>query len=344
MGRTLLALAILLALSIVAGAGNGDVPLPPGQIARALGHRVLPRIVPPPVDDPAAGLSGDTVSGIVWELRLPRVLLAALVGASLSVAGVALQGLLGNPLADPFLVGVSAGASVGAGAAILLGVAAALGGLALPLCAFGAALGTMAVVFALARVGGRLHTASVLLSGVVAGSFLSALMNLLLALAGQDQARILQWLLGYFGDADWRRVALLFPVTLLGAILFAASGRGLDAFSFGEDTARSVGVEVERFKAGVLALSALMTAVAVAVSGIIGFVGLVVPHIGRSLIGPPHRPLVPVAALLGATLTVLADLIARTLRPGEGLPVGVVTALLGAPFFCYLLRRQVVTQ
>jgi hypothetical protein len=165
-------------------------------------------------------------------------------------------------------------------------------------------------------------------------------MNLLLALAGQDQARILQWLLGYFGDADWRRVALLFPVTLLGAILFAASGRGLDAFSFGEDTARSVGVEVERFKAGVLALSALMTAVAVAVSGIIGFVGLVVPHIGRSLIGPPHRPLVPVAALLGATLTVLADLIARTLRPGEGLPVGVVTALLGAPFFCYLLRRQ----
>lgn len=333
---TAFVLAALLVVTITLGTAIGEVRLPPGEVARALGHRLLPGVVAPPADP----LIGD----IVWDLRLPRVLLAALVGASLSVAGVALQGLLGNPLADPYTVGVSSGAAVGAGLAILLGVASAWGGLALPLCAFAAALATMALVFALARVGGRLHTASFLLAGIVAGSFLWALMTLLLAIARQEQGRILLWLMGYFGNAEWTHVAVLAPFTVLGTVLFAWAGKGLDAFSFGEETARSVGVEVERFKAGALALAALMTAVAVAVSGIIGFVGLIVPHSARRLVGPPHRPLVPVAALSGAILTVGADLIARTGYSvgggGEELPVGVVTALIGAPFFCYLLRRQ----
>lgn len=330
-GRTALALGLLLLLSLITAASVGDVPLPPEQIARAVLHRILPFWVGP---------ADELTTGIIWEFRLPRVLLAALVGAALSVAGVALQGLIGNPLADPYTIGVSSGAAVGAGAAILLGIGGALGGLALPLCAFGAALLTMLLVFALARVGGQLHTASFLLAGIVAGSFLWAVMTLLLALARQEQRTILLWLMGRFADATWRDIAILAPFTLGGIAVFAACGRGLDAFSFGEDTARSVGVDVERFKAGTLALAALVTAVAVSVSGIIGFVGLVVPHTARALVGPPHRPLTMVSALLGATLTVLADLIARSMLPGQELPVGVITALLGAPFFCVLLRRQ----
>jgi iron complex transport system permease protein len=199
------------------------------------------------------------------------------------------------------------------------------------------------LVFALARVGGRLHTASFLLAGIVAGSFLWALTTLLLSLRQDTQSQILEWLMGRFSDADLSKVSLLAPVTLLSIVVFALCGRGLDAFSFGEDTARSVGVDVERFKVGVLGLAALVTAAAVSVSGIIGFVGLVVPHLGRRLVGPPHRALVPVAALLGAILAVLADLLARTvLGEGQELPVGVVLALLGAPFFAYLLRRQMV--
>lgn len=334
---------MLLLAALIGAVGVGEVRLSPTQVAVGIGHWALPSVVPLPPDTPARGdepgVASAEVPGILGEVRLPRVLLAALVGAALAVAGVVLQGLTGNPLADPFLVGVSSGASVGAGLAILLGVEAALGGLALPLLSFAAALLTMALVFALARVGGQLQLAGFLLAGIVAGTFLSAMMQLLLSLAGQEQSRVLQFLLGYLGDATWANVGVLALVTTGGTIVAARAGRGLDAFSFGEDTARSVGVDVERFKIGVLALAALLTAVAVALSGIIGFVGLVVPHIARRLIGPPHGPLVPLAALLGATLTVLADLASRTLRPGQPLPIGVVTALLGAPFFVYLLRR-----
>jgi iron complex transport system permease protein len=308
------------------------VRIPAGEAARAVFHRLLPSVVPAVVDPMNAV--------ILWDVRLPRVVLAALVGAALSVAGAALQGVVGNPLADPYTVGVSSGAAVGAGAAILLGIGGLWGGLALGACAFAAALATMALVFALARVGGRLHTASFLLAGIVVGSFLWAVMTLLLSLARTEQGAILSWLMGRFTDADWPKVGLLAPFVLLGTGAYVAAGRGLDAFAFGEDVARSVGVEVERFKAGTLALAALLTAAAVSVSGIVGFVGLVVPHCARALVGPPHRALLPTSALLGAALPALADLLARTVRPGEEIPVGVVTALVGAPFFALLLRRQ----
>jgi iron complex transport system permease protein len=199
----------------------------------------------------------------------------------------------------------------------------------------------MLLVFGLSRVGGRLHAATFLLSGIVAGSFLWAVVTLLLALARQDQRTILLFLMGRLSDAQWSHVLLLAPFALLSVLIFYGQGRSLDAFAFGEEIARAVGVEVEPFKWRVLGLSALVTAVAVSVSGIIGFIGLIVPHLARSLVGPPHRGLVPIAALLGGALLVLADILARTIRPGEELPVGVVTALLGAPFFLYLLRRQI---
>lgn len=328
---TLIALALLLLASIIAGALFGDEKLSVSQVTRAIFHPIFPFL--PPAND----------NGIVTDLRLPRVLLAALVGATLSVAGVALQGLLGNPLADPYTVGVSSGAAVGAGFAVLLGVGGMFGGLGQPLCAFVAALLTMLLVFSLARVGGRLHAASFLLAGIIVGSFLWAIVTLLLSLAQGSERTILNWIMGDFSSADWRKVVVMLPVAIAGLVLFTVCGRGLDAFSFGEDTARSVGVEVERFKAGILGLAALVTAFAVSVSGIIGFIGLIVPHAARALVGPPHRTLVPTAALLGASLMVLADLLARTVRPGEEIQVGVITALLGAPVFALILRRQVGT-
>ena len=277
---------------------------------------------------------------IVWTVRLPRIIAAAFVGAALAVAGVGLQGLTGNPLADPYLVGVASGASVGVGLGVLLGIADLPGQPLLSLLALTCALLATALVFALARSGRQLSLSGFLLAGIVVGTFLAAIVNLLLTLARQDQSRILQKLMGYLDDAGWQQLAILAPVTIVGAFVLALCGKGLDAMAFGEATARSVGVDVERFKLGVLALIALLTACAVAVSGVIGFVGLVVPHLARALLGPPHRPLVPVAALFGATLLVLADQLSRSLIPGVLLPIGVITALLGAPFFAGLLRRQ----
>lgn len=277
---------------------------------------------------------------IVWGIRLPRIIAAAFVGAALAVAGVGLQGLTGNPLADPYLVGVASGASVGVGIGVLLGIADTPGQPLLALLALACALLATALVFTLARSGRQLSLSGFLLAGVVVGTFLAALVNLLLSLARQNQNQILQKLMGYLDDVGWEQLAILAPVTVLGAVVLSLCGRGLDAMAFGEATARSVGVDVERFKLGVLATIALLTACAVAVSGVIGFVGLVVPHVARALLGPPHRPLVPVAALLGAALLVLADQLSRSVVPDTLLPIGVVTAILGAPFFAFLLRRQ----
>ncbi|MDX1934867.1 MAG: iron ABC transporter permease [Capsulimonadales bacterium] len=333
----LVATVLLLLGCLLLGTLVGEEPLPPDAVARAILHSIL-RSVPaidrlvPPVEE--------TVAAIV-ELRLPRVLLAALVGAALSVAGTALQGLLGNPLADPYTIGVSSGAAVGAGVATLLGLTGLWGGVGQSALAFAGAVLAMLLVFALARVGGRVHTAGFLLAGIVCGSFLWAIVTLLLALAREDQRTILLFLMGRLSEGGWPQVAAMAPVTGVATIAFLRGARGLDAFAFGEEIALSVGVETERFKGYVLGVSALLTAVTVSVSGIIGFVGLIVPHLARFLVGPPHRGVLPLSALLGGSLLILADLLARTIRPGEELPVGVITALLGAPAFLVLLRRQI---
>jgi iron complex transport system permease protein len=317
-----------------------------GALALCIGSVVLAALVGERTLSATAAwqeLLHPTQSPVVWGVRLPRIIAAAFVGAALAVAGVGLQGLTSNPLADPYLVGVASGASVGVGLGVLLGIADTPGQPLLSLLALACALLATALVMTLARSGRQLSLAGFLLAGVVVGSFLAALVNLLLTLARQDQSRILQKLMGYLDDAGWQQIAVLGPVTLIGTWALARCGRGLDAMAFGEATARSVGVEVERFKRGTLALIALLTACAVAVSGVIGFVGLVVPHLARALLGPPHKPLVPVAALLGAALLVLADQLARSLIPGLLLPIGVVTALLGAPFFAVLLRHQLAS-
>lgn len=263
----------------------------------------------------------------------------------LAMAGAALQGLLLNPLADPYTVGVSSGAALGAGVATLLGLGAVFGGYGVPCVAFAFAMGAMFIVYAMARSAGRVSVHSFLLAGIVVGSFLWALLSFVLALAAGDpaeaQGKIIQWLLGSFNAADpWGFVHVAAPFAAFGLVGFFAFARDLNLFSMGEETARHLGIETENLKIIILAIASLVTAAAVSVSGIIGFVGLVVPHICRKIFGPDHRILIPTAALAGASLTVLADLASRAVLPPSGLPVGIVTAMLGAPFFLYILKSS----
>ncbi|MCE5197887.1 MAG: iron chelate uptake ABC transporter family permease subunit [Armatimonadota bacterium] len=282
---------------------------------------------------------------VVWGIRVPRAVLALLVGALLAMAGAALQGLLLNPLADPYTVGVSSGAALGAGVATMLGLAGVAGGYGVPLVAFIFSMGAMFIVYSLARSAGRVSIHSFLLAGIVVGSFLWAMLSFVLALTAGDpaqaQGKIMAWLLGSFDAADpWGYVRIAAPFAIFGLVALYAFARDLNVFAMGEETARHLGIETENLKIIIIAVASLITSAAVAVSGIIGFVGLVVPHICRKLFGPDHRVLIPTAALAGATLTVLADLASRAVMPPSGLPVGIVTAMLGAPFFLYLLKAK----
>lgn len=298
---------------------------------------------------PFAGGLDDSVTemehNIIWQIRVPRAVLALLVGALLAMAGAALQGLLLNPLADPYTVGVSSGAALGAGIATLLGMGTLFSGYGIPVVAFIFAMGAMFLVYTLARSAGRVSIHSFLLAGIVVGSFLWAMLSFVLAVAAGNpaevQTKIVAWLLGSFETADaWGYVRIAAPFALIGLLALVAFARDLNVFAMGEETARHLGLETENLKIFIIAIASLITSAAVAVSGIIGFVGLVVPHICRKLFGPDHRILIPTAAIAGATLTVLADLFSRLVLPPSGLPVGIVTAMLGAPFFLYLLKTS----
>ncbi len=335
-GCALLLLILVLALALDVSYGETKIPL--SSIARVITSHL-------PFGNSLDRVVSETDRTIVWQIRMPRALLAMLVGFTLATAGVVLQGLLLNPLADPYTVGVSSGAALGAGIAVLLGLDKVFGGFGVPFMAFVFAVAAMSAVYALARSAGRVSLHSFLLAGIVVGSFLWALLSFVLAIAAGDpaeaQGRIIAWLLGNFNAPDpWGYVRLLAPFAVFGLIVLFAFARDLNVFSMGEETARHLGLETENLKLIIIGISSLITAAAVAVSGIIGFVGLVVPHICRKLFGPDHRVLIPTAALAGAILTVLADLASRAVLPPSGLPVGIVTALLGAPFFLYLLKTS----
>jgi iron complex transport system permease protein len=327
---TLVLSIFVLGLAVVS-AGIGSVAIPPGEAARIIWTRL------------AGGPPGDPVhASVLWDLRLPRIALGALVGAALSLAGVATQGLLLNPLADPYILGVSSGAALGAAVAILAGWEGSLHGLGLPAVAFVGALATLALVTTLARAGGRLASHNFLLAGVVVGSFLWALITLALSVAGAHLQLVIFWLMGSFSAKQWVHVALLAPLTLVGAVALWLMARDLNLLALGDTAAQQLGVAVEQSKLIVILAAALLTAGAVSMSGIIGFVGLVVPHMARRVVGPDHRVLLPAAGLAGAGFMIAADTIVRGLlvrSPLGELPVGVVTALAGAPVFCYLLRR-----
>jgi iron complex transport system permease protein len=322
MRRLFWPLAVLaLAVLIVAAVLWGAVPLSPTAIAAAIAGRGDPETV-----------------AIVRALRLPRVALAVLVGAALGMAGGALQGSLRNALAEPYLLGVSGGAAVGAVAVVTLGLGTPL---LLPLGAFaGAAVAIVAAIGVARAAGGRADPRVLLMAGVVIGAFANAAIMVLLADAPADTVRgALWWMMGSVAGADWTQVRWLAIYTLIGGAALLALGRDIDVLALGEETAAGLGLDAERAGRRVYLVSSLLAAATVAAAGLVGFVGLVVPHMVRAAGLRRHRPLLAGSAVLGAALVVCADLVARIAHPPADLPLGAVTALVGVPFFLVQLRR-----
>ena len=281
---------------------------------------------------------------IIFEVRLPRVLVAGLLGGALSIAGVVFQALLRNPLADPYILGVSGGASIGGVIALLLGlgsVGGILGGIAVPAFAFAGALGALLLIEFIATVGGQLTVYTILLTGAIFNAFAAALIYFIQSIASLQQLHeIVFYLMGRIPSLDYRTLFVLSIAIMLASFALLLLSRNFNALSLGEESAMQLGVNVEKLKRHTFVLGSLLTGLCVAVAGLIGFVGLVVPHMLRMVLGPDHRLLLPAAFLGGAGFLVLADLAARVLLAPNELPVGVVTALIGGPFFLYLLRTR----
>jgi iron complex transport system permease protein len=315
--------------ALVLGVGLGSVAVAPGDTLAILGHRLLGLDV--------ARTWPASAETIVMDLRLPRVLTSMLVGMGLAVAGVTFQGLLRNPLADPYVLGTASGAALGAAIAVLIPVQIVvlqfglLHGLA-----FVGALVSITVVYRLSRLGGTSPMTSLLLTGYAVGSLLAAGLAMAMYLSGAALRQIFDFLLGGFDGSTWQRLAATLPLIVGGSVLILLRARSLNAMLLGEEAASHLGIDVRRERAILLGLASLVTAAAVAVSGLIGFIGLVVPHVVRLIVGPSNRLVLPLSALGGAVLLAYADLAARLM--GE-IPVGVVTAIIGAPFFLLILRR-----
>jgi iron complex transport system permease protein len=325
----LLACTALLLVSMVVGVAVGSVPLSPGAVLQVIA-------------DHLAGHPRDTVAdAIVWEIRLPRVLLAALVGATLATAGTVVQVLVRNALADPYLLGVSSGASVGATAVLLFGAFASLGAWAISAGSVLGALGAMGAVFLVSRQRRALSPTQLILCGVVLSALFESVTSFLI-FRGNPQATqaVLFWLLGSFGLATWQQLPVP-AVVLAAAMLYLLSqARALNAMALGAGPAAALGVDVHRMRRDLFIATSLMAGVAVAVSGVIGFVGLVVPHIVRLMVGSEHRRVLPAGMLFGASFMVLGDLLARVIVAPQEMPIGVITSFIGAPMLITLIRRR----
>ncbi|HUH99042.1 MAG TPA: iron ABC transporter permease [Anaerolineales bacterium] len=316
---SLLALGIALILSLTIG----SVFLPPAQLWGALiGHGT-------PVSD-----------AILWDIRLPRTVLIALTGMALGGSGAAFQGLFRNPLADPFLIGVASGAGLGAVIAMSIQWPYSFWGLmAIPMAAFATGLLTIFIVYSLARVGKTIPTTNLILAGVAFSSFATSLTSFLMLRSSNDVHRALGWLLGGATQSGWTAVLAVVPYLILGLGILALSGHALNLLQFGDDQAQQLGLNVTRAKTIVLIAASLATAAAVAFSGIIGFIGLIVPHVMRLWFGADYRRLILLSIIGGAAALILSDVVARVVIAPQEIPVGIVTALVGAPFFLWVLRR-----
>ncbi|WP_240421430.1 FecCD family ABC transporter permease [Paenibacillus periandrae] len=328
-GMLLLLLAITLSLSI------GTVQLPLLQVWGIVAHQL------PWIGDHISVNWEASSEQIVWRVRFPRVVLGVLVGASLGVAGAAFQGVLRNPLADPYTLGVSSGAAVGASFLILFGLQFSLLGIwTIPAVAFGTGMASLLTVLLLARMDGKLQIETVILSGVVMQAFLGAFVALMVSMSKQVVNEIVFWLMGSLTLRGWSYSLILLPYLVFGALLLLLYGRAMNLLSLGEAQAAHMGVNVERTKLTVLIAATLVTAAAVSVSGVVAFVGLIVPHLLRLLVGPDYRLLLPLSLIGGALYVLCADTLGRMLLSPTEIPLGVVTAFLGAPFFVYLLRKS----
>ncbi|SFK52412.1 iron ABC transporter permease [Cellulomonas sp. KH9] len=324
-------LAVALVVLAVVAAGTGQLRVPPAEVLGSVLHRLGLDVGPLPAHE-----HGEQA---LWTIRFPRVVMAMLVGAALATGGAVLQGVFGNPLADPGIVGVSSGAAVGACLVIVTGWAFA-GPWTIALLAFVGGLAATLLVYLTARGGGRTEVVTLVLTGVAVNAVGGAAVAFLTFL-GDTQAReqIVFWQLGSLNGTRWVYVAVVAPLVLVGLVVAVLMSHRLDLLALGERPARHLGVDVERLRVGAVVVVAVLTAAAVAFCGVIGFVGLVVPHLVRMLVGPSHAVLVPASALGGAVLLVGADLVARTAVPYADLPIGMLTALVGGPFFFWLIRR-----
>lgn len=327
-------LGVLLLVAAVAGLAVGSVAVPWEQTWRILLHRIGGPALVTPDWTRAQDL-------IVADVRLPRVLLAGVVGATLTVVGMVIQAIVRNPLAGPSVLGVSSGAATGAVVVMRFGLLG-LGAVTLNVAAFLGALATLVLVFVVARAGGRITGLRLILGGVAVSSVLSALTSLLVLTAPSPTlaSQVLFWTLGGFGAARWPVLLVPAAVLLAGLAVLLVHARNLNLLLAGEESAAALGLDVQRFRQAMLVFIAALVGVTVAVSGVIGFVGLMLPHVVRFLVGADHRRGLPVAALVGAVFTITADLVARTVISPQELPVGIVTALVGGPFFVWLLRRD----
>jgi iron complex transport system permease protein len=291
---------------------------------------------------PFVNISGDWSSStdmIITGIRLPRIMMAGVVGAALGVAGATYQGLFRNPLADPYLIGVAQGACLGAALGFVFSWSF-LGSYLIPFLAFIGALVAVSAVYLIARIGKTVPMTTLILAGVAIGSFLISITSYLTLISAHEMPGIVSWLIGRFSMSDWDQLFLITPYIVLGLAVIFLFARPLNVMQLDEEQAQQLGINVERTKLILLAASTLITAAAVCFVGTIGFVGIIVPHTIRLIWGPDHRSLLPLSALGGAILLILADTTSRTLMPPTEIPVGVITAFLGAPFFLYLLRRK----
>jgi iron complex transport system permease protein len=325
----LVALLAVLVGGVLLAVGVGAVAIPVEETVRIVAaHLTGGRYTADPIGD-----------DIVWQFRTPRALLAVIAGAGLSVAGTVLQAVVRNPLADPYVLGLASGASLGAVAVLTLG-SAALAGLSLPAAAFAGAAAALAAVLALGQRGGRLAPGRLLLAGVSIGYLFSAVTSYLQLRAHPDQlAGVLFWLLGSLAGAHWSDLGVPAACVTLCTVWLLLQGRRLNALLLGDESATALGVDVARFRRWLLLVTALLTGTVIAVVGAVGFVGLMIPHLVRMLVGADHRRVLPVAALLGGGYLVLVDTAARTIASPLELPVGILTAVLGVPFLLWLLRR-----
>ncbi|GBC60398.1 iron ABC transporter permease [Desulfonema ishimotonii] len=324
-------LAAGLFLAIIVSTGMGYIPISPTDVLRIISAKLTGmQSLVADVDE--------LHRVVVMNVRLPRILTAATVGGGLALAGCVFQGILLNPLADPYTLGVSAGAAFGAAIALLLNLSV-MGAYSIPVFAFTGAIITLLFVLYLSSTGGGMSSNNLILSGIIIGSILSAGISFLKYIADEQVAVIIFWLMGSFGSRTWTDAGLVLIFVIVGFTVFLFFSRDLNLMAMGDRTAASLGVSTRRVTLTILITASLVTAICVSVSGIIGFVGLLVPHMMRSVTGPDNRKLIPASLLAGAILLLIADTITRAVLPNE-IPIGVLTALIGGPFFCYVFRQK----
>lgn len=329
-GQTLL-LAILLFTLIIISTGMGYIKITPSEVIRIVASKIMGN------HELLEGIN-DIFPYVVWEVRLPRILTSAIVGAGLAMAGVIFQGILLNPLADPYTLGISAGAAFGASIALLLDISF-LGSCSVPLFAFIGAVITLVTVISLSSFGGQRSSTNLILSGVIVAAILSAGISFMKYLADEQVSIIIFWLMGSFGSKEWMDVYLTLLFVSIGLLISLFFARDLNIIALGDRSASSLGVQANTVRIILLITASLVTAVCVSVSGIIGFVGLIVPHLLRFIVGADNKRLIPASVLAGAALLLSADTITRAVLPKE-IPIGVLTALIGGPVFCYIFRQR----